>query len=91
MQRSKLFAGTALALLMCAVPAFAQQKGGEEKSSPAQAQSGESKEHGTSQKGQNKATAKEGREQNATQNEGKDKGAQTVSYTHLTLPTICSV
>jgi Protein of unknown function (DUF1236) len=80
MQRSNLFAGTALALLMCAVPAFAQQKG-EEKSSPAQAQSGE-KQQGTTQKGENtqkgekKGAAKEGREQGAAHNEGKDKGAQ---------------
>jgi len=73
MQRSNLLAGTAIALVMCAVPAFAQQKV-EEKSGAAQAQtqSGETKEQGTSQK----AAPKESREQGAAQSEGKEKGAQ---------------
>ena len=77
MQRSNLLLGTAIALVMCAVPAMAQQKS-EEKSGTAQTQGAESKEQGTSQKRteQKKTTPKESREQGAAQGEGKEKGAQ---------------
>jgi hypothetical protein len=72
MQRNNLLAGTAIALIMCAVPALAQQRS-EEKSSPAQTQS-ESKEQGKQQKGTSeKAAPKEKSEQGAAQSEGKDK------------------
>jgi uncharacterized protein DUF1236 len=80
MQRSNLLLGTAIALVMCAVPAMAQQKT-EEKSGTAQTQGAEGKEQGTSQKRtgteQKKTMPKEGREQGAAQGEGKEKGAQT--------------
>src|SRR5262245_16934214 len=78
MQRSNLLLGTAIALVMCAVPAMAQQKT-EEKSGTAQTQGAEGKEQGTSQKRteQKKTTPKESREQGAAQGEGKEKGAQT--------------
>jgi hypothetical protein len=88
MQRNNLLAGTALALIMCAVPALAQQRG-EEKSSPAQAQS-ESKEQGKQQKSESKeqgkqqkstsesrSAPKEKSAQGGAQSEGKEKGAQT--------------
>jgi Protein of unknown function (DUF1236) len=77
MQRNNLLAGTAIALIMCAVPALAQQRT-EEKSSPAQAQS-ESKEQGKQEKGtsERKAAPKEKSEQGAAQSEGKEKRAQT--------------
>jgi len=77
MQRNNLLAGTAIALIMCAVPALAQQRT-EEKSSPAQAES-QSKEQGKQQKGtsERKAAPKEKSEQGAAQSEGKDKRAQT--------------
>jgi hypothetical protein len=71
MQRTNLLAGTAIALIMCAVPALAQQRT-EEKSSPAQAQS-ESKEQGKQQKG----TSERKSEQGAAQSEGKGKRAQS--------------
>ena len=76
MQRSKLLASTAIALLMCSVPALAQQKS-DDKAGAAQAQGGETKEQGASptkeQGASPKGTSqKEGREQG----EGKDKGAQ---------------
>jgi uncharacterized protein DUF1236 len=82
MQRSNLLAGTAIALIMCAVPALAQQKS-EEKSSPAQTQS-ESKEQGKQQKGtsENKAAPKEKSAQGGAQSEGKEKGAQTREKGH---------
>ena len=91
MQRSNLLLGTAIALVMCAVPAMAQQKT-EEKSGTTQTQGSESKEQGASQKRteqnkeqgtsqkrseQNKTMPKESREQGAAQGEGKEKGAQT--------------
>jgi hypothetical protein len=78
MQRSKLLAGTAIALVMCAVPAIAQQKA-EEKAGATQTQGAETKEQGTSQKGteQKKAAPKESREQGAAPAEGKEKNAQT--------------
>src|SRR5262245_36408293 len=77
MQRSNLLLGTAIALVMCAVPAMAQQKS-EEKSGATQTQGSESKEQGTSQKRtEQKTMPKEGREQGAAQGEGKEKGAQT--------------
>jgi hypothetical protein len=78
MQRSNLLLGTAIALVMGAVPAMAQQKP-EEKSGTAQTQGAEGKEQGTSQKRteQKKTMPKEGREQGAAQGEGKEKGAQT--------------
>jgi hypothetical protein len=88
MQRNNLLAGTALALIMCAVPALAQQRG-EEKSSPAQAQSeskeqgkqqkSESKEQGKQQKStsESKSAPKEKSAQGGAQSEGKEKGAQT--------------
>ena len=69
MQRSKLLASTAIALLMCSVPALAQQKS-DDKAGAAQTQGSETKEQGASPKGTSK---KESREQG----EGKDdKGAQ---------------
>ena len=75
MQRSKLLASTAIALLICSVPAFAQQKS-EDKAGAAQTQGSETKEQGASPKEQGaspKGTSqKEGRDQGA----GKDKGAQ---------------
>ena len=78
MQRNNtLLAGTAIALIMCAVPAFAQQRN-EEKSSPAQTQS-ESKEQGKQQKGtsESKTAPKEKSAQGAAPSESKEKGAQT--------------
>jgi Protein of unknown function (DUF1236) len=78
MQRNTLLAGTAIALIMCAVPALAQQRT-EEKSSPAQAQS-ETKEQGKQQKGTSERNAAPKKsEQGAAQSEGKDteKRAQT--------------
>lgn len=78
MQRSHLFAGTAIALVMCAVPAIAQQRGEEKSGAAQQTQGAESKEQGKSQQG-----TKAGREQGAAQNESKEKseskerGAQT--------------
>ena len=68
MQRSKLLASTAIALLMCSVPALAQQKS-DDKAGAAQTQGSETKEQGASPKG---TSQKESREQG----EGKDKGAQ---------------
>ena len=92
MQRNNLLAGTALALIMCAVPALAQQRG-EEKSSPAQAQGqaqseskeqgkqhkSESKEQGKQQKStsESKSAPKEKSAQGGAQSEGKEKGAQS--------------
>src|SRR5262245_22787268 len=88
MQRNNLLAGTAIALIMCAVPALAQQRS-EEKSSPAQTQSdskeqgkqqkSESKEQGKQQKStsESKSAPKEKSAQGAGQSEGKEKGAQT--------------
>jgi len=92
MQRNHLLAGTALALIMCAVPALAQQRG-EEKSSPAQAQGqaqseskeqgkqhkSESKEQGKQQKStsESKSAPKEKSAQGGAQSEGKEKGAQS--------------
>jgi Protein of unknown function (DUF1236) len=67
MQRSKLLASTAIALLMCSVPALAQQKS-DDKAGAAQTQGGETKEQGASPKGANQKESREG--------EGKDKGAQ---------------
>jgi hypothetical protein len=77
MQRNTLLAGTAIALIMCAVPALAQQRN-EEKSSPAQTQ-GESKEQGKQQKGtsESKTAPKEKSAQGAASSESKEKGAQT--------------
>ena len=50
MQRSKLLASTAIALLMCSVPALAQQKS-DDKAGAAQTQGSETKEQGASPKG----------------------------------------
>jgi hypothetical protein len=77
MQRNTLLAGTAIALIMCAVPALAQQRN-EEKSSPAQTQS-ESKEQGKQQKGtsESKTAPKEKSAQGTAPSESKEKGAQT--------------
>jgi hypothetical protein len=80
MQRNNLLAGTAIALIMCAVPALAQQRT-EEKSSPAQAQS-ESKEQGKQQKGMSdkeaapKGTQSEGKERAQTREKGEKGTAQ---------------
>ena len=74
MQRSKLLASTAIALLMSSVPALAQQKS-DDKAGAAQTQGSETKERsetkeqGASPKGTSK---KESREQG----ESKEKGAQ---------------
>ena len=67
MQRSKLLASTAIALLMCSVPALAQQKS-DDKAGAAQTQGGETKEQGASPKGAGQKESREG--------EAKDKGAQ---------------
>ena len=74
MQRHNLLAGTAIALVMCAVPAFAQQKA-EDKPGTAATQS-ETKEHGSPQKGMSQRQAEPKREQGAAQSESKEKGAQ---------------
>jgi Protein of unknown function (DUF1236) len=74
MQRHTLLAGTAIALVMCAVPAIAQQKA-EDKAGAAQAQS-ETKEQGSPQKGTSQRKAEPKNEQGATQSNGKEKGAQ---------------
>jgi Protein of unknown function (DUF1236) len=74
MQRHTLLAGTAIALVMCAVPALAQQKA-EDKTGTAQAQ-GETKEQGSPQKGTSQRKAEPKNEQGAAQSNGKEKGAQ---------------
>jgi Protein of unknown function (DUF1236) len=74
MQRHTLLAGTAIALVMCAVPAIAQQKA-EDKAGAAQAQS-ETKEQGSPQKGTSQRKAEPKNEQGAAQSNGKEKGAQ---------------
>jgi Protein of unknown function (DUF1236) len=75
MQRHTLLAGTAIALVMCAVPALAQQKA-EDKAGSAQTQ-GETKEQGSPQKGTSQRKAEPKNEQGAAQSNGKEKGAQT--------------
>jgi hypothetical protein len=74
MQRNSLLAGTAIALVMCAVPAMAQQKS-EDKQGAAQTQS-EGKEHGSPQKGTSQRKSEPKNEQGATQSNGREKGAQ---------------
>jgi hypothetical protein len=75
MQRHTLLAGTAIALVMCAVPAIAQQKA-EDKAGSAQTQ-GETKEQGSPQKGTSQRKAEPKNEQGAAQSNDKEKGAQT--------------
>jgi len=71
MQRHTLLAGTAIALVMCAVPAIAQQRS-EDKQGPAQTQSeGKEPQKGTSQK-----KSEPRNEQGAAQSNGREKGAQ---------------
>src|SRR5262245_54396990 len=74
MQRHHLLAGTAIALVMCAVPAIAQQKS-EDKAGTAQTQS-ETKEQGSPQKGTSQRKAEPKNEQGATRGESTEKGAQ---------------
>jgi Protein of unknown function (DUF1236) len=74
MQRHTLLAGTAIALVMCAVPAIAQQKA-EDKAGTAQTQ-GETKEQGSPQKGSSQRKAEPKNEQGAAPSTGKEKGAQ---------------
>jgi len=74
MQRHTLLAGTAIALVMCAVPAIAQQKS-DDKQGAAQTQS-EGKEHGSPQKGMSQRKGEPKNEQGAAQSNGREKGAQ---------------
>jgi len=74
MQRHTLLAGTAIALVMSAVPAIAQQKA-EDKAGTAQTQS-ETKEQGSPQKGTSQRKAEPKNEQGAAQSNGREKGAQ---------------
>jgi len=74
MQRHNLLAGTAIALVMCAVPAIAQQKS-EDKAGTAQTQS-ETKEQGSPQKGTSQKKAEPNSERGAARSEKSEKGAQ---------------
>jgi hypothetical protein len=74
MQRHNLLAGTAIALVMCAVPAIAQQKS-EDKAGTAQTQ-GETKEQGSPQKGRSQKKAEPKSEQGSGRSESSEKGAQ---------------
>ncbi|HEU0058859.1 MAG TPA: DUF1236 domain-containing protein [Hyphomicrobiaceae bacterium] len=74
MQRHNLLAGTAIALVMCAVPAIAQQKS-DDKAGAAQTQS-ETKEQGSPQKGTSQRKAEPKSEQGSARGDSKEKGAQ---------------
>ena len=74
MQRHNLLAGTAIALVMCAVPAIAQQKS-EDKAGAAQTQS-ETKEQGSPQKGTSQRKAEPKSEQGASRGDSKEKGKE---------------